>query len=130
MVAVVKGRQNDDDLTLMKIMPYWWTHAYWKEQIPEIEVVKDVVTMDVLKASDIMPDHDFMYCPNWAAPNKKGRPKKGSCIKSSVEKAMAPQKKRVKNKATRGLFCAFCEMHGHIAQDCPCHRDEGKEGAV
>ena len=52
MVAVVK-RMRAEDLSLLKIMPYWWTTVYWKSQLPMTEEIRGGVTMETIKFGDL-----------------------------------------------------------------------------
>ena len=48
MVAVVK-RMNNEDLSVLKIMPHWWTTNHWKKQLPMTVEVRGGVTMETVK---------------------------------------------------------------------------------
>ena len=52
MVAVVK-RMRAMDLSLLKIMPYWWMTVYWKSQLPMTEEIRGGVTMETIKFGDL-----------------------------------------------------------------------------
>jgi hypothetical protein len=134
MVAVVK-RMNNADLSLMKIMPYWWTTMYWKTQLPMTEEVKGGITMETVKfgqAGDelVTGDLTLKYCPDWTAPRKKGRPKGNERKQSAVEKAMTGKRKRNANKKTRSVYCDFCDNFGHTARKCTMRRSQGDEDSM
>ncbi len=57
-------------------MPYWYTRAQWQLQYPKDMVYKSDITWAHIKTSGSCPDILMKYCPSWAAPKKKGRPKK------------------------------------------------------
>jgi hypothetical protein len=56
-------------------MPFWYTRAQWQLQYPKDVVYKSDITWANIKKSGC-PDILMKYCPSWAAPKKKGRPKK------------------------------------------------------
>ncbi len=53
------------------------------------------ITIKSVKEGQIL-DFTLRLCPDWTAANKSGRPKKGKCYKSGLEKAMAMGKPGVK----------------------------------
>ena len=128
MVAVVK-RMYTDELSLMKIMPYWLTTKYWRTQLPNTEVVKGGVTMETVKFGEygdelVTGDLTLKYVPDWSAPRKKGRPKGNARKKSSKEIAMTGKRKRNSHKKTRSQYCDFCDSFGHTARKCLMRRSQ------
>jgi hypothetical protein len=82
MVAIAKvGAINE--LTRIGIMPHWYTTTQWRNQIPEYATFNTHITLKMIKASST-PQDDIRYCPTWAAPEKKGHPKKEMRRKSLV----------------------------------------------
>lgn len=73
MVAIVKVGAIPN-LSRVQIMPFWSTRAQWRLQFPKDTVRMDV-TLALIKKSAAKNIH-MSYCPSWAAPQKKGRPKK------------------------------------------------------
>ena len=75
MVAIVK-QGAVPNITRVELMPYWYTRAQWQLQYPKDMVYKSDITWAHIKTSGSCPDILMKYCPSWAAPKKKGRPKK------------------------------------------------------
>jgi hypothetical protein len=66
-----------------------------------------------------LPDFSLRLCPDWTAGSKPGRPKKGKCIKSGLETAMAKGKAgKKRTKATKRHRCMICGKYGHKHEDC------------
>ncbi len=83
MVAVSKlGRING--LTRIAVMPHWYTTAQWRNQFTENTYVNTHKTLKSIKANST-PQDDLRYCPTWAGPQKKGRPKKEMHRKSIAD---------------------------------------------
>jgi len=74
MVAIVKSGAIPD-LTRVQLMPFWYTHAQWQMQFPKEMVYQSDITWQNIRKTTF-PDQNTKYCPGWAAPKKKGRPKK------------------------------------------------------
>ena len=134
MVAVVK-RMNDQSLSILKIMPPWWTTNFWRRQLPLTEEVRGGVTMSTVKFGEtgdalVTGDLSLKYCPDWTAPRKKGRPKGNTRLKSGAEMAMTGKKKRNAHKKKRGQYCDHCDQFGHTARKCPERRAQEEEGSV
>ncbi len=65
------------------------------------------------------PDFSLCLCPDWAGPNKSGRPKKGERHKSGLKKAMAKGKSETKRvSATKRQRCLVCRKCGHDSEGC------------
>ena len=134
MVAVVK-RMNNEDLSVLKVMPHWWTTNHWKKQLPMPEEVREGVTMETVKfgssGNDLVTgDLSLRYCPDWTAPWKKGRPKHNSRLKSGKEIAMAGKRKRNANKAKRSQYCHNCDQFGHTARKCLERHAQDEEDSI
>jgi len=74
MVAIVKSGAIPD-LTRVQLMPFWYTRAQWQMQFPKEMVYQSDITWQNIRKRTF-PDQNTKYCPGWAAPKKKGRPKK------------------------------------------------------
>lgn len=83
MAAVVRSGQinvlNEDN-----VMPYWWTTAQLRLQYPEGAAIAGDVDMQYLKR-EYEPTAWAKLCPDWAAPNKKGRPRNETRIQGALE---------------------------------------------
>ncbi len=73
-------------VTRHNVMPYWWTRAHWRMQIPQEPLGITNVSMSSI-ITDNEPDHNLRYCPDWTANQKSGRPKKDKRKKSVLESA-------------------------------------------
>ena len=93
VVAVVKSGRARGDLNMINIMPYWWTTHCWREQFPKNEVSCCSFDMAYLKEK-YAADKSIHYCPDFAAPRKRGRPKNNACFKSPIKVAITGKKKR------------------------------------
>ena len=74
-MAVVAAGSCVKDVTRHNIFPYWWTRSHWREQIPQLPLVTQKVTINSIKAAN-EPNHNLRYCPDWTASEVAGRPKK------------------------------------------------------
>jgi hypothetical protein len=74
MVAIVK-QGAVPNITRVELIPFWYTRAQWQLQYPKDVVYKSDITWANTKKS-AGPDILMKYCPSWAAPKKKGCPKK------------------------------------------------------
>jgi len=74
-MAVVAAGSRVKDVTRDNIFPYWWTRSHWREQIPQLPLETQKVTMNSIKATN-EPNHNLRYCPDWTASEVAGRPKK------------------------------------------------------
>ena len=86
-MAAVAASSRLPGVTRHNVMPYWWTRAHWRIQIPQEALGITNVTMSSIIA-DNEPDHNLRYCPDWTANKKPGRPKKDKRKKSVLESAM------------------------------------------
>ena len=68
-------------------MPAWWTVAAWRSQFPADDRFFGTFDLQAIK-DNYQPDASIHYCPDFAGPRKKGRPKKNSRAKSALEKAL------------------------------------------
>ena len=134
MVAVVK-RINNETLSVLKIMPHWWTTTHWRKQLPMTEEVRGGVTMTTVKfgesGNELVPgDLTLKYCPDWTAPRKKGHPKGNQRQKSGAEIAMGKKRKRAAHKAKRSKYCDHCDQFGHTARKCLQRREQEEEASI
>ncbi len=86
---------------MINIMPYWWTTHCWREQFPKNAVSRCSFDMAYLKEK-YAADKSIHYCPDFAAPRKRGRPKNNARLKSPIEVAIAGKKKRKVDNNTGG----------------------------
>jgi hypothetical protein len=96
MVAIVKSGAIPD-LTRVQLMSFWYTRAQWQLQFPNEMVYQNDITWQNIRKTTF-PDQNTKYCPGWAAPKKKGRPKKDTRklgIADHVQEATA--KRRLRN---------------------------------
>jgi hypothetical protein len=95
MVAIVKSG-TIPNLTRVQLMPFWYTRAQWQLQFPnEVVYQSDITWQNIRKTTS--PDQNTKYCPGWAAPKKKGRPKKDTRklgIADHVQEATAKRRRR------------------------------------
>jgi hypothetical protein len=83
MVAISKlGRING--FSRVAIMPHWYMTEQWHNQFPEDTFIDTHKTLKSIKANST-PQDNIRYCLTWAAPQKKGPPKKETCRKSIAD---------------------------------------------
>ena len=95
MVAIAKS-DAIPDLTMVQLMPFWYTRAQWQLQFPNEMVYQSDITWQNIRKTTF-PDQNTKYCPGWAAPKKKGRPKKDTRklgIADHVQEATAKRRRR------------------------------------
>jgi hypothetical protein len=68
-------------------------------------------------------NNSIRYCPDWTAPNKAERPKKGARRKSALEVAHGKGKKKHKT-----LFCTICSKYNHTTANCYDEEDQNGGG--
>jgi hypothetical protein len=114
MVAVVKS-SCIDGLSIIQMMPYWWTNAHWQAQYSvNVECSADIA-ISTLK-DKYTPDKTLCYCPAWTAGKKKGLPKVNVRKKSVIDYVAESAKKKRKRKAR--MFCKICQRFNHNTEDC------------
>jgi hypothetical protein len=93
MVAIsMLGRING--LSRIVFMPHWYTTEQWRNQFSEDTFINTHKTLKSIKANST-PQEDIHCCPTWAAPQKKGHPKKAMCRKSiAADHIKQPAKKK------------------------------------
>jgi hypothetical protein len=132
MVTVVKAMAIDG-LSRVKIMPYWWTTALWREQYAADEYCRTDVSLDSIKAT-YHPDDKLRYCPEYMVA-KKGRPKTNARKKSVADHIEESSKK--KRKRRKKMFCTICHKFNHSTPECfnnplnqQSHTSKQKEGGM
>jgi len=99
-------------------MPYWWTRAHWRAQIPQVGLGTTNITMSGIIA-EYEPDHNSCYCPDWTANQKLGRPKKDKRKPSVLESATGSKgKKRPTGLKRARLYCQICGKFNHVTNEC------------
>ena len=117
-MAAVAASSRLLGVTRTNVMPYWWTRAHWRVQIPQEALGITNVTMSGVIA-DSEPDHNLCYCPDWTANQKSGRPKKDKRKPSVLESAMGSKgKKRPTGLKRARRYCQICGKHYHITNEC------------
>jgi hypothetical protein len=96
-IAVAKSSAQKTGFTVLNSMPQWWTAAAWKSQFPSDDGFHGIFDLWLLK-ENYEPDDSIHYCPDFAGPRKKGRPKKNSRAKSPLELALEEHKGSGKKK--------------------------------
>ena len=96
-IAVAKSPAQRTGFTVVNSMPQWWTAGAWKAQFPKDDKFLGIFDLKLLK-ENYQPDNSIHYCPDFAGPRKKGRPKKNSRAKSPLEMAMEQHKGRKKKR--------------------------------
>ena len=113
-VLVLGGDLPDPTVTQVTIMPYWLTTEHWREQYPQDITSKGSLTIKSIMAS-YQPDDRIRYGPEWAAPQKAGRPKANARVMGVADYIQASAKKRKRRKK---LFCTICNKFNHNTEDC------------
>ena len=91
IVAIAKST-NIEGLNMVSVMPYWCTTDCWRRQFPEKTSIATRIDMEYLQEK-YEPDESIRYCPDFAAPRKKGRPAaKETRAKSPLEMAIDKSK--------------------------------------
>lgn len=121
IIAVAKHPKKRFELNVVNSMPSWYRTSRWRQQLPEKAEIRCSIGLSYLKEK-YKPDDSIHYCPDFAAPRKKGQPKKdASRRKSSLELAMEESKgakkmtkKRVRNeKELNAMDTGDDISHGH-----------------
>jgi hypothetical protein len=85
---------------MVRVMPYWWTTDQCRKQFPAGTSTACTIDIDYLQQK-YEPDNSIHYCPDWAAPRKKGRATKEDLrAKSPLEIAMETSKGVEKKRRT------------------------------
>jgi hypothetical protein len=113
-MVVVEKSNVIGGLTRVMIMPFWWTTEQWCNQFPKDSTMRCDVNMNSIKKK-FAPDNTLRYCPAWAAPGKKGRPKKDVRRKGVMDHIKDSGKKR---KRTNRMYCLMCQKYNHNTADC------------
>ena len=88
MAAIALSAVIRLQITPMNVMPIWWKHKQWREQLPLDVYAEANITIKSVKEGQNL-DFTLRLCPDWTAANKSGHPKKDEYYKSGPEKAMA-----------------------------------------
>jgi len=99
MIAVVKSTRITD-LTMSNCMPYWWMTDCWREQYPVDSGIEylDMETLTNTLPREQQTNNPYRYCPPYAAPKKRGRPKDMARIPSPIEKSSRKKRKVMDKK--------------------------------
>ncbi len=117
-MAAVAASSCLPGVTRHNVMPYWWTRAHWRMQIPQEPLGITNVSMSSIIA-DNEPDHNLRYCPDWTANQKSGRPKKDKRKKSVLESATGSKgTKRATGVKRARQYCQICGKYNHITNEC------------
>jgi hypothetical protein len=101
----------------------WYTTEQWHNQIPEDRFIDTHNTLKSIKAN-LTPQDDICYCTTWAAPQKKGRPKKAMHRKSIANHIKQLAKKKCRTtKPTKTPEEERVDLEGKDIKD-------GQEGKV
>lgn len=97
IVAIAKST-NIEGLNMVSVMPYWWTTDCWRRQFPAETSIACRIDIEYLQEK-YEPDESIRYCPDFAAPRKKGRPKAvekraKSPLEMAIDKSKGDKKKR------------------------------------
>ncbi len=117
-MAAVAASSCLPGVTRHNVMPYWWTRAHWRKQIPQEPLGNTNVSMSSIIAEN-EPDHNLCYCPDWTANQKSGRPKKDKRKKSVLESATGSKgAKRATGVKRAWRYCQICGKYNHITNEC------------
>ena len=83
MAVLVKSGQVHG-LNENNVMPFWWMTEQMRLQFPREQVMVGGMDMDLLKRMG-NANNFIRYCPQCAAPQKKGRPHNSTRIKGPLE---------------------------------------------
>jgi hypothetical protein len=87
-IAVAKSPAQRTNYSVLNAMPRWWTAEAWRRQFPSDD--KFLCNFDLQSIKETcQPDDSIYYCPDFAGPRKKGRPKKNTRAKSPLEIALS-----------------------------------------
>ena len=97
IVAIAKST-NIEGLNMVSVMPYWWTTDCWRKQFPAETSIACHIDIEYLQEK-YEPDESIRYCPDFAAPWKKGRPavvekRTKSPLEMAIEKSKGGKRKR------------------------------------
>jgi hypothetical protein len=102
---------NIEGLNMVSAMPFWGTMERWRKQFPGNTYITCTIDIEYLKGK-YEQDNSIYCCPDWAAPRKKGRPKKEELqAKSPIEVAMETSK-GVKEK--RRILVSESDLRGKV----------------
>ncbi len=135
MVSIVKSGAIPD-LTRVQLIPFWYTRAQWQLQFPKEMVYENDITWQNIRNTTV-PDQNTKYCPGWAAPKKKGRPKNDTQklgIADHVQEATAKMRRR-NNKSNSAIVPETIveevdEDNAEIAQFDEIEVEDTKDGVV
>ena len=117
-MAAVAASSRLPGVTRHNVMPYWWTRAHWRMQIPQEALGVTNVSMSSIIA-DKEPDHNLCYCPNWTANQISGRPKKDKRKTLVLESATGSKgMKRATGLKRARRYCQICGKYNHITNEC------------
>ena len=81
-------KEQRTNYSVLNAMPCWWTAEVWQSQFPADDKFLCNFDLQWIKEK-CLPDDSIHYCPDFAGPRKKGRPKKNTCAKSPLEMALS-----------------------------------------
>ena len=87
-IAVAKSPAQRTNYSVLNAMPRWWTAEAWRSQFPADDKFLCNFDLQWIKEK-CLPDDSIHYCPDFAGPRKKGRPKKNTRAKSPLEMALS-----------------------------------------
>ena len=87
-IAVAKSPAQRTNYSVLNAMPRWWTAEAWRRQFPADDRFFCNFDLQWIKET-YAPDDSLHYCPDFAGPRKKGRPKKNTRAKSPLEIALS-----------------------------------------
>jgi hypothetical protein len=128
MVATVKSGVIPD-LTRVQLMPFWYTRAQWQLQFPKEMVYQSDITWENIRKTT-SPDENTKYCPGWAAPKEKGRPKKDTRKKGIADHVQEATAKRRHRNNRKPIFDEVEEDNAEIAQFMEIEMEDTKDGVV
>jgi hypothetical protein len=104
MIAVVKSSRITD-LNMTNCMPYWWMTDCWREQYTVDSSIEylDMETLTNTLPAEQQTNNPYRYCPPYAAPNKRGRPKGLARIPSPMENSSRKKRKVVEKKGLESV---------------------------
>ncbi len=126
MVSIVKSGAIPD-LTRVQLMPFWYTRAQWQLQFPKQMVYQSDITWQNIKKTTV-PNENTKYCPGWAAPKKKGRPKNDTRklgIADHVQQATAKRSRRNNKRKSVIVHETIGSQRGQC-RDCTVRWDRGR----
>jgi hypothetical protein len=94
---VAKSPAQRTNYSVLNAMPHWWTAEAWRSQFPADDKFLCNFDLQWIKEKSL-PDDSIHYCPDFAGPRKKGRPKKNTRAKSPLEIALSQHNDTVVKK--------------------------------